>query len=93
MPRGVLLLTEGWAANRMALDRAWECWAFFADRVAIKPQRVISMAEDDPSLHDAARLLGLDIETDAGAIITPWYNRPKALGLPRRAAWLRPVRP
>lgn len=53
------------------LNRAWECWAFFADRVVIKPQRVIPIAEDDPSLHDAARLLKLDIEADGGAIITP----------------------
>jgi hypothetical protein len=53
------------------LHRGWECWALFSDRVDVWPQRVIPLADDDPALHDAARILHLDLETDAGAIVTP----------------------
>jgi len=53
------------------LNRAWECWALFIDRCVVSPQRVSPIAADDPSLHDAAHILQLDIETDGGTIISP----------------------
>ncbi len=53
------------------LHHGWECWALFSDRVDVWPQRVIPLADDDPALHDAARMLHLDLETDAGAVVTP----------------------
>jgi len=53
------------------LNRAWECWALFIDRSVVLPQRVIPIAADDPSLHDAARILQLAIEADTGAIVSP----------------------
>ncbi len=53
------------------LNRDGECWALFIDRCVVLPQRVIPISDDDPSLHDAARILHLDIEADTGAIISP----------------------
>lgn len=40
-------------------------------RANLWPQRVIPLTHDDLALHDAARILHLDIETEAGATVTP----------------------
>lgn len=53
------------------LKHEWECWAVFADRARHRPLRIDPIAADDPHLYDAARILGLAIEDDRGALIVP----------------------
>jgi len=74
-----IMYLEGWPATPAyggiryvsRLNRAWECWALFTDRADARPQQVIAITANDPALHDAARILQLDIETDNGSVITP----------------------
>jgi hypothetical protein len=53
------------------LNREWECWAIFADRLRHRPLRVDPIAADDPDLYEAARTLDLAIEDDGGKLIVP----------------------
>lgn len=43
------------------LDRLWECWAVFSDRVRHRVVRVDTIAADDPGLLDAAKVLDLTV--------------------------------
>jgi hypothetical protein len=44
----------------------WECWAIFTDRLAHRVVRVDPIPATTPGLFDAARILALRIEADAG---------------------------
>jgi hypothetical protein len=43
------------------LDRSWECWAIFADRMSHRVARVDPIEANDPGLLEAARILGLRV--------------------------------
>ncbi|HEY8284633.1 MAG TPA: hypothetical protein VIJ28_09630, partial [Chloroflexota bacterium] len=43
------------------LDRAWECWAVFDDRLHHQVTRVDAIGARDPGMREAARLLGLRV--------------------------------
>lgn len=54
------------------LDGNWECWAIFDDRMRHHDEfSELSIFPDNPDLCEAARLLGLSIETFNGAFIRP----------------------
>ena len=45
------------------LNVEWELWAIFRDRMEHSPQEIAGViAEDDPELQEAARVLGVRIE-------------------------------
>lgn len=54
------------------LNTSWDCYAIFADRLRQRHLKVDLIAADDPHLYEAARLLGLAIQTDRGGLIVPW---------------------
>ena len=41
------------------LDRTWDCWAVFSDRIRYRVVRVDAIAADDPAVLEAARVLDL----------------------------------
>ena len=43
------------------LDRAWECWAVFDDRLRHQVMRVDAIGVRDPGLREAARILDLKV--------------------------------
>ena len=43
------------------LDRTWECWAVFDDRLHHHVTRVDAIGARDPGLREAARLLGVRV--------------------------------
>ncbi|MGH2411668.1 MAG: hypothetical protein ACRDGS_15060, partial [Chloroflexota bacterium] len=43
------------------LDRTWKCWAVFDDRLRHQVTRVDAISLRDPSLREAASLLGLRV--------------------------------
>jgi hypothetical protein len=43
------------------LDRTWECWAVFGDRLRHRVTRVDAIAATDAALHAAAKVLGLKV--------------------------------
>lgn len=45
------------------LNTAWECWAVFANRLRHTVLRALSIPAHHPGLHDAARFLGLAVDT------------------------------
>jgi hypothetical protein len=57
------------------LNPAWTCWAIFHDRLQPTPAFPGTIFPDDPSLMEAARLLGLTIKSFEGTYVRPWREQ------------------